>query len=33
MSEKHLWNPVKGPAKSGGPNLFWNRSDRCDISV
>jgi hypothetical protein len=22
-SEKHLWNPIKGPDKSGGPNLLW----------
>jgi hypothetical protein len=36
MSEKHLWNPVKGPDKFGGPDLFWNRSnqyDRCVIPV
>jgi hypothetical protein len=30
MSGKPLWNPVKGLNKSGGPNLFWNRSNRFD---
>jgi hypothetical protein len=23
MSIKHLWNPVNGPDKSGGPDLLW----------
>jgi hypothetical protein len=30
MSKKHLWNLIKGPDKSGGSDLFWNRSNRSD---
>jgi hypothetical protein len=33
---KCLWNQVKGPDKSGGPDLLLDRaiwSDRCAISV
>jgi hypothetical protein len=36
MFDKCLWNPVKGPDKSGGPDLLWdrsNRSNQCAISV
>jgi hypothetical protein len=36
MSGKWLWKPVKGPDKSGGPDLLLdrsNRSDRCAIPV
>jgi hypothetical protein len=30
MSRKPLWNSLKGPDKSGGPDMFWNRSNRFD---
>jgi hypothetical protein len=30
MSDKHLWNPIKGPDKSGEPDLLWDRSNQSD---
>jgi hypothetical protein len=32
MFRKPLWSPSKGPNKSDGSDLFWNRTNRSDWS-